>query len=52
MCPIEEKFVICPRNDGAERSLVGQLAADGCDEKTISTMASDLMFGGEEMVDG
>merc|ERR1712210_154882 len=27
-------------------SLVQQLAADGCDKKTISTMASDLMFGG------
>ena len=24
-----------------------QLAGEGCDKKTISTMASDLMFGGE-----
>ena len=24
-----------------------QLAEEGCDKETISTMASDLMFGGE-----
>ena len=30
-------------------SLVHQLAGEGCDKKTISTMASDLMFGGEKV---